>query len=210
MNNLSKILYPIGWFWMTLACVFLFLTTSVYLTFRDDINFLLAKPDLVHNLIWRTAFYFHIVSGMACIITGPFQFVPYLRMKYLSFHRNLGKTYIGAILFFAAPTGLYMAFYANGGFWSGAGFFMLSLCWWATTYLAYRYILKGNVARHRQFMVYSFALTFSAVTLRIWVPLLSNFFHVDHEFTIIITAWINWVPNLFVAHLFVKLFPNRV
>lgn len=205
----SKIFFQFGWFWITLTCVFLFLITIPYLSFKDDINFLLTKPDLVHDIIWRPVFYFHITSGMVCIVIGPFQFIPSLRRKYVLLHRNLGKAYIMAILFFAGPTGLYMAFFANGGFWSGLGFFMLSLFWWLTTFLAYRYIKKGNVNKHRQFMVYSFALTFSAVTLRLWVPILSEFFEVDHHFTIVITAWINWIPNLLVAHLFVKFFPNR-
>lgn len=208
---LFKILFQFGWFWLALLCVFLCLTTSVYLTFRDDINFLLAKPyELVHNHIWRTVFYVHITSGMVCILTGPFQFIPTFRKKFVAFHRNLGKAYVLSILAFAAPTGMYMAFFANGGFWSGAGFLMLSFFWWISTYKAYRYIRQGNVAKHRQFMVYSFALTFSAVTLRLWVPLLSQVFDLDHQLTVVITAWINWIPNLILAHFFVNYFPNRI
>lgn len=195
---------------MALGCLLLFFTTTVYLSFRDDIHFLLAKPDLVHDVIWRPVFYFHIVSGMVCIAAGPFQFLPALRRQYPAFHRNLGKAYVGAIVFVAAPTGLYMAFFAEGGIGSVLGFFTLSLFWWATTYWAYRAIRKGDVETHRRFMAYSFGLTFSAVTLRIWVPVLSNFFSVDHDFTIVVTAWINWVPNLLLAHLFVKFFPRRL
>lgn len=207
---MSDTLFKIGWFWLALGCLLLFFTTTVYLSFRDDIHFLLAKPDLVHHVVWRPVFYFHIVSGMVCIAAGPFQFLPALRWQYPAFHRGLGKAYVAAILCVAAPTGLYMAFFAEGGFWSALGFFTLSLFWWGTTYKAYRAIRKGNVDTHRQFMAYSFALTFSAVTLRVWVPVLSNFLSVDHDFTIVITAWINWIPNLLTAHLFVKFFPRRL
>ena len=210
MSNLLNSLFKIAWFWLALGCMLLFFTTTIYLTFRDDIHFLLTKPDLVHHIIWRPVFYFHIVAGMVCIAAGPFQFLPFVRKAYPKWHRRLGKAYVGAILFVAAPTGLYMAFYANGGFWSGAGFFMLSLFWWATTFLAYRYIVNGNVEAHRRFMAYSFALTFSAVTLRVWVPVLSNFFSVDGHTTVVVTAWINWIPNLLVAHACVKFFPQRL
>lgn len=206
----SDLLFRIGWFWLATGCLLLFFTTTVYLSFRDDIHFLLTKPDLVHDLVWRPVFYVHIVSGMLCIATGPFQFLPFLRKRYPAWHRMAGKLYVGAILFAAGPTGLYMAFFATGGFWSGTGFFTLSLFWWATTFVAYRTIIQGNVARHRRFMAYSFALTFSAVTLRLWVPLLSHYAWVDHHTTVVVTAWINWIPNLLLAHLFVKLFPARL
>lgn len=207
---MSNIFLKIGWFWIAFGCLLLFFTTTVYLSFRDDIHFLLAKPDLVHDVVWRPVFYFHIVSGMLCIASGPFQFLPGFRRNYPAFHKTLGKVYVAAILLVSAPTGLYMAFFAEGGFWSAAGFFVLSLLWWATTFKAYQAIRKGNVDTHRQFMAYSFALTFSAVTLRIWVPLLSNFLYVDHHFTVVVTAWINWIPNLLLAHLFVKFCPRRL
>jgi len=209
-RTVSDILFRFGWFWLAVGCMLLFFTTTVYLSFRDDIHFLLSKPDLVHHVIWRPVFYVHVVSGMLCIAVGPFQFLPFLRKKYVKLHRNLGKVYVMAILLFAAPTGLYMAFFANGGFWSAAGFFVLSLLWWASTFLALRYIKQGDVARHRQFMAYSFALTFSAVTLRFWVMLMGNYLAADAHFTIVITAWINWIPNLLVAHLFVKIWPQRL
>lgn len=212
MNNriVSDILFKVGWFWLAVGCMLLFFTTTIYFSFRDDIHFLLSKPDLVHDVIWRPVFYVHVVSGMLCIAVGPFQFLPFLRRGYVRLHRNLGKVYVMSILLFAAPTGLYMALFANGGFWSALGFFVLSLLWWTSTFLALRYIKKGDVARHRQFMAYSFALTFSAVTLRVWVALLGNYLAMDMHFTIVITAWINWIPNLLVAHLFVKIWPQRL
>lgn len=207
---LQKYLFRFSWFWIAVGCLFLFFTTSVYLSFRDDIHFLLAKQDLVGDWVWRTAFYIHVSSGMLCIALGPFQFLPALRKHRMGLHRLMGKVYVGAILIFSAPTGLYMAFFANGGFWAAAGFFMLSLVWFFFSYLAIYYIKKGNVQKHRQFMAYSFALTFSAVTLRLWVPILSNYMGVDHDLTVVLTAWINWIPNLLVAHILVKLFPEKL
>jgi hypothetical protein len=58
-------------------------------------------------------------------------------------------------------------------------------------------------------MVRSYALTFSAVTLRAWVPILSLGFNVDHDYTVIITAWLNWIPNVIVGELLLKYFPKK-
>ena len=49
-------------------------------------------------------------------------------------------------------------------------------------------------------MIYSYALSFSAVTLRIWLPLLISQFN-DFIIAYQIVAWLSWIPNLIVAHL---------
>ena len=56
------------------------------------------------------------------------------------------------------------------------------------------------MTRHRQFMIYSYACTFAAVTLRLWYPLLKNMTH-DPAGSYIVVAWLCWVPNILVAYL---------
>jgi hypothetical protein len=46
--------------------------------------------------------------------------------------------------------------------------------------------------------VRNFALTFAAVTLRIYLPL-SNVVGIDFDVAYPVIAWIAWVPNLLVA-----------
>lgn len=190
---------------MTGFAFLLFGITFMYWNFRPDVNFLLTKPDLVHDPIWRTSFYIHIFGGMLAIALGPLQFIKALRRKNLSLHRLLGKIYVTAILFIAAPTGLYMAFYANGGIYSSIGFILMSILWFYTTYMAIHTIRKKQVEQHVNWMVRSYAMTFAAVTLRLWVPFLSIAIEMDHLKVIIITAWISWLFNLVAAEFILKL-----
>ncbi len=190
-----------GWLLMTLMAGLLFYTTTFYLSLKTDIGFLLAKQDFVADVLWMSAFYMHITGSMLCLIIGPFQFIPSLRQQTLSWHRNLGKIYVGAILLVAGPSGLYMSFFANGGIGAVIGFLILSILWWGTTYLAYRAIRLRDLKAHRRWMLRSYALTFSAVTLRTWVPILSLWFLMDHPTIIIVTSWLNWIPNLLIAEL---------
>ena len=187
----------------------LFGSTALYLSFRPDINFLLAKPDLVHNVPWRTAFYIHIVGGMSALATGPFQFLKGFRAKNKRFHRNLGKVYLAAILFVAGPSGLYMAMFANGGTLAQVGFTILSFIWVAFTWQAYAKARQKDFLSHKKWMIRSFALTFAAVTLRLWVPLCSLVFGMDHDITVIGTAWLSWLPNLVIAELLIRKYLNK-
>src|ERR1700746_2867631 len=160
---ISKIPFAI----MTGFAFLLFGITFMYWNFRPDVNFLLTKPILVHHPIWRTAFYIHIFGGMLAIVLGPLQFVKYIRRKNLNLHRVLGKIYVSAILFVAAPTGLYMAFYANGGISASIGFILMSILWFYTTFMAVNTIRKKQVNEHIKWMGCSYAMTFAAVTFRL-------------------------------------------
>jgi uncharacterized membrane protein len=201
----TKIPFRLAWLGMTAACCILFYTTAAYFSFCTDCNFLLAKQALIENGFWMTAFYIHITGGMLALVTGPLQFVPAFRNRFLHVHRFLGKVYLGAILFVAGPSGLFMAFYAEGGLMGSIGFTLMALLWLGTTWMAYETIRKRDIAGHRAWMTRSFALTFAAITLRIWVPVASDYLHLDPGFIETSSAWISWIPNLIVAELLLRL-----
>lgn len=207
------------WLVMTLFACFLFIITAEYLSFEPDINFLQVKQDVVFDSVWRPTFYLHVVSGMAVILIGPFQFLKNLRNKHLNLHRALGKIYAYGILVVAAPTGLIMAFYAEGGLWSTVSFLIMSALWFFTTIMAIVTVKKKDIIGHKKWMYRSYALSFAAVTLRLLVPLMSTPAIAKHlgnspeEMTYIIivsTAWLSWIINLiFVEFLILYTFRSK-
>ncbi len=200
----KQLLQSFLWAILAFLSLYLGIITFAYFSLRTDIGFLLAKQDFITDRTWMTAFYIHISSSILVVLTGPFQFVKKLRQRYLRLHRTLGKVYVGAVLFLAAPSGFYMALYANGGWWSQAGFTLLSLLWFSSTFLAYKKVREHKIAEHRKWMIRSYALSFSAITLRLYVPLLSLYIGWEHDFVVQITAWINWIPNLLVAEWIIR------
>lgn len=211
---MKQIFQTFGWAILAFLCFFLGIKTFEYFSFRTDVNFLLAKQYLVSDVAWMTAFYIHISSAILVILIGPLQFLPFIRRRYTAQHRFMGKVYVSCILFLAAPSGLYMSFFANGGIWASIGFGVLSVLWFVATYRAFYHIRRREVEEHRNWMLRSYALTLSAVMLRVYVPVLSMGFGVDHHFTVVITSWINWIPNLIIVELFfirrAPLLPGKV
>lgn len=153
-----------------------------------------------------TSFYIHVGTGILVMLIGPFQFLKWLRNKYLEVHRIIGRIYVFTILGFAAPTGLIMAFYAEGGLWSTIGFSLMSITWFLTTYLAVVAAKNKKIRSHEKWMYRSYAMSFSAVTLRLLVPAMSipNFGFSDH-FVVVSTAWISWLINLIIIELYLKI-----
>ena len=83
------------------------------------------------------------------------------------------------------------------------GFICLAVIWFYTTLKAYLNIRNKQVKQHQKMMIYSYAACFAAVTLRIWLPLLTAVLG-DFVTAYIIVAWLCWIPNLIVASQIVR------
>ncbi len=139
----------------------------------------------------------HFLGGAVALICGPWQFSRRLRKKSLTLHRNLGKLYLVGVLA-AGAAGLYMAPLATGGVAAVFGFGGLAVVWLVTAVAAYVTIRQGRVVEHQRWMTRNFALTYAAVTLRIYLPL-SQVAGYDFDAAYAAIAWLCWVPNLLVA-----------
>jgi hypothetical protein len=157
---------------------------------------------LLANVVWNTGFYTHISFGGLALLVGWVQFSKRFRNANLKRHRTIGKIYMIAVLI-SGLAGLYIAFYATGGLVAKLGFVSLALVWLYTTSMAYQTIKNREVRRHEVFMIYSYAACFAAVTLRIWLPLLTAAFG-DFIPAYRIVAWLCWVPNIVFAYFWVK------
>jgi uncharacterized membrane protein len=176
----------------------------IYYAFQGvDIALRQSKSvELLGSTLWNIGFYGHIVFGGIALMTGWSQFSKKLREKRLELHRNLGKIYVFAAVLSGA-CGVYIAFYATGGWIPTLGFLGLGIVWLYTTIAAYSAIRKKDLSLHQGMMIYSYAACFAAVTLRLWLPLLQLAFG---EFLIAykIVAWLCWVPNIIFASFLVK------
>jgi len=158
--------------------------------------------ELLASAVWNTGFYTHIAFGGLALLVGWVQFSKRFRNTNLKRHRLIGKIYMIAVLI-SGIAGLYVAFYATGGIIAKLGFGSLAIIWLYTTFMGYRTIRNGNVQKHEVFMIYSYAACFAAVTLRVWLPMLTMAFG-DFIPAYRIVAWLCWVPNIIFAYFWVK------
>ncbi|MFN3402745.1 MAG: DUF2306 domain-containing protein [Cytophagaceae bacterium] len=178
--------------------------TIPYFSFDDHTAFLRIKQWIIHNSVWKTAFYVHVISSCFTLLAGFTQFSGNFLRKYPMLHRYLGRLNGAVILLLSGPSGLIMALYANGGLLSQSAFFILSILWLAFTYLAYHYARSGDIPRHRKFMVRSFALTLSAITLRGWKLLIVLAFRPHPMDAYTLVAFLGWIPNLIIAEIYIR------
>jgi len=175
----------------------------LYFFVNRDFGLLGSKSDaLLADWVWNGMFYTHIGMGGLALLVGWIQFNKKIQRTRMELHRNFGKMYMVAVLI-GGITGLYIGYHATGGLSSQLGFIGLGLTWLYTTFRGYTSIRKKDMETHQKMMIYSYAACFAAVTLRIWLPLLSKSFGAFLP-AYRIVAWLCWIPNIIVAYFIIQ------
>jgi len=203
----NKSYYPVFLICMSFIAwgiVLLILTIIPHLSFQDNVGFLRKKRDVLHLWHWKSAFYIHIFSSIPVIVIGFLQFFPVLWKKHRKLHAWSGKLYVGLILFISGPTGLWMAFYANGGLWGVYGLVFQGLFWFAFTYYAYIFAVKKSWKKHTDMMIYSYAMTLSAVSFRFFQYSNGAYFQINPDLAYKLISWVSWLFNIGFAWVLIK------
>lgn len=183
-----------------LLSLFVVLVASAYFTFDDGVYF--PQQRLVY-LAHQVPLHLHIGGAVLALATMPWQLSRSLRRRSPAVHRTLGRLFAAGVLV-GGVGGLLLAPTAFGGPAARLGFAGLGAAWLVTTAVGVAAIRRGDVATHRRWMVRAAALTFAAVTLRLylgaWTGLEAAGLPVG-EFAqaYAVIAWACWLPNLAVA-----------
>lgn len=172
----------------------------IYFVIDRKFGLLGSKSEaLLNDTLWNIGFYGHIVLGGLALLIGWVQFSEKIRKNNLEIHRRIGIIYVFSVLI-SGLCGFYIGYHATGGIVSKIGFMSLAVVWLSTTWLGFRAAKNKHITLHQKFMIYSYAACFAAVTLRIWLPMLTTLFEGDFIRAYRIVAWLCWVPNIIAAY----------
>jgi uncharacterized membrane protein len=167
-----------------------------------------SVPEIVASNSFRLPWLvIHAVSAATALVIGPWQFMQTLRTHRLRLHRWLGRLYLAACLI-GGMTGFVLALGASTGAVSAAGFGLLAIVWTFSTAMAWRFALRREFVAHRRWMIRSFALTFAAVTLRLYLPLAPTL-PITFADAYRAISFLCWVPNLLLAEIYLRLRDGR-
>lgn len=193
----------ISYYLLAISAISIGLYPVIYFIIDRKFGLLASKSDtLLADVLWNTMFYSHIILGGIALLIGWIQFNKKFRNKNLELHKKIGKIYVLCCLL-SGFSGFYIALHATGGLSPKLGFLCMAIFWFFSTLFAFTAIKKGKTIKHQKLMIYSYAACFSAVTLRIWLPILTSSlggFLPAYR----IVAWLSWVPNIIVAYFIIK------
>lgn len=148
------------WLWVLLgaAVVFVFISNEVLLI----VDYRLYHGYRMQLIADHRLFIPHAVFGTVALLSGPVQFSARLRQRHLQLHRVVGRVYVASV-FFAAVIAITIS-------WNRALMVATTAqagAWIVCTAAALITARNRQIAQHRQWMVRSYAVTFTFISLRL-------------------------------------------
>jgi uncharacterized membrane protein len=159
-------------------------------------------PPVLANGFANPFLVLHVIGGIVALICGPLQFVRGIRDRWPAFHRATGRTYVGGCLI-GAPAGLMLALGTTAGPVASVGFAIPAILWPVFTWLGVRAAIARRLSEHREWMLRSYAITATAITLRLMLPA-SALLGFDFLPAYRLIAWLGWCTNLALVELGIR------
>jgi hypothetical protein len=177
----------------------MWLITLQYIPVNFQVAFLSLKGEEMRTWYYPYVFFTHVYTSLIALAAGAMQFSTYIREQHMNWHKAIGKIYIFLILFLCAPTGLVMGYHGNGGFYSKISFCIQAILWFTFTYMAFTFIRSKNIMQHINYIILSYSLTLSAISLRLFKWIIVNTLALPPMDTYKIVVWLGWLFNLMLA-----------
>ena len=146
------------WLSLGLTALFVFITSEVML-YTDYPMYHAYRLQVIND---RHLLIPHVLFGTIALLSGPIQFSSRFRQRHLKFHRVLGRIYVLSV-FLSAPTGVLLSM-GRPGF---PGTSMQAFAWVVCTTAALITARIRQIPQHRQWMIRSYAVTFTFVSSRV-------------------------------------------
>jgi uncharacterized membrane protein len=159
-------------------------------------------PAVLANAFANPFLVVHAIAAALALMIGPFQFIRGRAGRRPPWHRLSGPLYVAACLI-AAPAGFALALGSTAGPIATMGFGLLAILWFYVNARGLQAVLSGRYAEHGRWMARSYALTFAAVTLRLYLPL-GGVLGLDFPTVYRASAWISWIPNLILVEAWMR------
>jgi uncharacterized membrane protein len=146
------------WISLGLTALFVFITSEVLLV-TDYPMYHAYRLQVIAD---RHLLVPHTLGGVIALLAGPIQFSSRFRQRYLKFHRVLGRAYVVSV-FVGALTGIAL----SAGRPGMPGTCVQAAAWIVCTTAALVTARNRQIAQHRQWMIRSYAVTFTFVSSRV-------------------------------------------
>ena len=159
----------------------------------DFDSLFLQGRETTFNGTYRVAFYVHIFSAPVVLLSGLILLNGYVRRRYRSLHRALGRLQVVVLLTLVLPSSVVMSRHAFGGWPAGLSFLLLSAATAGCAIAGVVHARRHRYDRHRRWMLRCYVLICSAVALRLISGAAGVVGVSSPEGAYIIAAWSSWL-----------------
>lgn len=146
--------------------------------------------------------YLHIGAGVAYLLGGLHQLARPLRDRAPRRHRLVGRVVLPCGLVAGVSAVAFGVPYAWGGASESAATVVFAAWFVACLVLAYRFVRRGDVVRHRRFMIRAYAVGLAVATIRFWIALFQATGLLGFQESFGPAFWLAFVLHVLVAELY--------
>jgi uncharacterized membrane protein len=146
---------------------------SLFIAVHVEIPLLRQRSEQVYFRTIPFLIVPHIAAGVLAMLSGPLQFSRRLRQRNPKGHRLLGRVYVVSVLI-AAVLAIILSYKRDISHTTPYFFMASSLqasVWIVTTIVAFLLARSRHITEHREWMVRSYAVTFTFIGIRVLVRL---------------------------------------
>lgn len=181
-----------------------------YVNFVHDpeaADFLSHKVKLARTInvpVWLNVMHLHIVAACLAMVSGAFNFATRIMHNYRTFHRINGYLYV-LFVFIVCGTSGFMAPYSTGGRINSIAFNLVNMIWFAMTIAAIVQIKRKQVAKHRKWMVRSYAFCFTNMFIHLLTTVFYDGFGMTYTTSYTIGVYGTILLNFVLAEIVIRM-----
>ncbi|MBK5260633.1 MAG: DUF2306 domain-containing protein [Thermoanaerobaculia bacterium] len=146
----------------------------------------------------------HVTTGGLFLMLGLLQFSPSIRNRHRQFHRWSGRFLVG-LAYLSGVAGIWLGVVAPYSPTERAPTAMAGVMFLITPIIAVTSVRRGNLARHREWMIRFFAVGVGIVVIRIVGPFIIWFMSPTPFRDIVgLTFWAGWIISVLVAEVWIR------
>jgi uncharacterized membrane protein len=136
----------------------------------------------------------HATSASIALMIGPWQLLPSLRARHPNIHRWLGRLYVANVLV-ASLFAVWLLPTVATGFFAASAFCLAGTLWITYVVLGILAIRRQQMRAHRRWMLRSFGMAFTAVTIRFYLfP--AKALGIPFEYKYPVSIWLAVLTNI--------------
>jgi len=146
----------------------------------------------------------HVLPGALFLTLGPLQFSRRIRTRHLRFHRWSGRVLVVAAIISAIASFYFGILHPFAGFGEASAIATFGALIVFSVVRGFIAIRRGDVVRHRQWMIRAFAIGIGISTIRVIGAIVQLAARTTPAETVTISFWVGWTLTLAVAETWIR------